>query len=188
MKKFIFSLFALVLFTACDKENDEILSPQQGEEQAGYNPKYPESKSFKEGEVRDLLVIMYGKGYNTHFVVRNAVNYYTWSSGMRHYIEIDDYDSRSYAKQNLDALGWHYFQREHTLDMDLVDPLCWSVIEGNVGDFDRYPHMNIPIKPFGTVVRPYAPPFTPEEMREFLEQMIDVIKNVAESHTEDNKD
>ncbi|OAV63855.1 hypothetical protein Barb4_04653 [Bacteroidales bacterium Barb4] len=160
MKKFIFSLFALVLFTACDKENDEMLSPQQEEEQAYLNvrhdgdPVYPDSKYFKEGELRDVLVIMweYGNKNNTHFVIRNVTHSYWRMFAHWQYFTIDDYDSRSYAKQNLEALDWTFKQSGHELAMKMM-PKYWDVRTGDVGAFDNYPRMDIRIKPFGTVVR-----------------------------------
>ncbi|OAV68976.1 hypothetical protein Barb6XT_00722 [Bacteroidales bacterium Barb6XT] len=190
MKKFIFSLFALVLFTACDKENDDMF-PQQGEEQADRyihpaDPKYPKSKSFKEGQVRDILVIMhkYGEDHNTHFVVRNVVHHYAWFMGGKQVFVIDDYDSRSYDKENLRALGWDFDQEGHKLRMDLIWD-GWDVISGDVGDFDDYPHMKQPVAPKGTAVRPCdTPPLTPEQI-ENLKLIAEKIRDMQRGGNEE---
>ncbi|OAV67488.1 hypothetical protein Barb6XT_01442 [Bacteroidales bacterium Barb6XT] len=138
--------------------------PQQGEEQAltssnPYNngkhasdPDYPRDKDFKDGELRDVLVIIYGASYNSHFVMRNVTKIQQRCFGLWMYFTIDDYDSRSYDKQNLDAIGWHFSQTGHRLNMDWV-PQKWGFRVGDVGDFDNYPHMKKPIAPFGTLVR-----------------------------------
>ncbi|OAV65828.1 hypothetical protein Barb6XT_02234 [Bacteroidales bacterium Barb6XT] len=156
MKKLVFSLFALVLFTACDKENDDMF-PQMEEQADLYynaaNPVYPKNKNFKKRELRDVLIIMYGKAHNTHFVVRNAVDHYSWFMGGKHVFEIDDYDSRSYAKENLRALGWDFDQDGHKFRMDLTKKNWW-IITGDIGEFDNYPRMDIRVEPKGTAVRP----------------------------------
>ncbi|OAV66054.1 hypothetical protein Barb6XT_02130 [Bacteroidales bacterium Barb6XT] len=116
------------------------------------NPDYPEDKDFKEGVLRDVLVIIYGASYNSHFVMRNVTKIQQRCFGLWMYFTIDDYDSRSYDKQNLDALGWHYTQYGHELSMNLLFTY-WDYRIGDVGAFDNYPRMDIRIKPFGTVVR-----------------------------------
>ncbi|OAV63421.1 hypothetical protein Barb6XT_03160 [Bacteroidales bacterium Barb6XT] len=120
------------------------------------NPKYPKSKHFEKGELRDVLIIMsnsYGKTHNTHFVVRNAVDHYSWFLGGKHVFQIDDYDSRSYDKENLRTLGWDFDQSGHKLHMDLIWD-GWGTVTGAVGDFDAFPFMDIRVEPKGTARRP----------------------------------